>query len=544
LPKFILLDHSLRDTGGHHFPYAISVLQAAAAAGYAPELAVHRDFAERDALPAQWPVHALFPDVSYTPLTLDTQSGRRDGAAWQRLLAPLMRLRERRGRERHARRFAQGCVQLFARLRCGDGDVVFLPTASELDLQGLARFVAANKGLPALLWHAQLHFGIHARRDWRRHGDTQAAARMSASLRQSLAVLAPLGLRLWCTTEPLAEQYGALGVAVFAALPYPVHPSFSRERTLRLAPQPARIACLGHARREKNQRLLPSLVEALWNDWFASGKAQLVVQNARPALRAELAGTVQRLIAPATRASSAAALDLGAGKLDQDRYAQLVAGSDIGLLLYDATRYHDRCSGVLLEMRVAGVPVIVPARSWLSDQIEAGNQAWMTSSAAALEAAGQLCSAQPDASGLAAVPASATALLLTRHWDADTLPGDGLATGLEQLAPSGEVLDRQAPWLEARAGLPSARCVVTLHQRCRAVRLDGAPGLQAQWIAGPAPPRGALGLAIASPEDAAAAIRDILQHIGHYKRLAAGQAADCAAQCSSARIVAQLLEGA
>src|SRR5690606_37144636 len=36
---------------------------------------------------------------------------------------------------------------------------------------------------------------------------------------------------------------------------------------------------------------------------------------------------------------------------------------------YDARRYFARCSGVLLEMLIAGIPVIVPAGSWLSHQL-------------------------------------------------------------------------------------------------------------------------------------------------------------------------------
>ncbi len=60
--------------------------------------------------------------------------------------------------------------------------------------------------------------------------------------------------------------------------------------------------------------------------------------------------------------------------LDLERYAELVRSSDIGLLLYDSTRYYARCSGVLLEMLSAGVPVIVPGGCWLSEQIHDENQ--------------------------------------------------------------------------------------------------------------------------------------------------------------------------
>ncbi len=46
-------------------------------------------------------------------------------------------------------------------------------------------------------------------------------------------------------------------------------------------------------------------------------------------------------------------------------------------MLYDPTRYYARCSGVLLEMLCAGVPVLVPAGGWLADQIEDTNQRYL-----------------------------------------------------------------------------------------------------------------------------------------------------------------------
>jgi hypothetical protein len=38
-------------------------------------------------------------------------------------------------------------------------------------------------------------------------------------------------------------------------------------------------------------------------------------------------------------------------------------------LLYDADQYYARCSGVMVEMLKAGVPVIVPAACWMAEQI-------------------------------------------------------------------------------------------------------------------------------------------------------------------------------
>ena len=55
--------------------------------------------------------------------------------------------------------------------------------------------------------------------------------------------------------------------------------------------------------------------------------------------------------------------------LSTDAYLDLVRSSHIGLMLYDAEQYYVRCSGVMVEMLKAGVPVIVPAGCWMADQI-------------------------------------------------------------------------------------------------------------------------------------------------------------------------------
>jgi hypothetical protein len=50
-------------------------------------------------------------------------------------------------------------------------------------------------------------------------------------------------------------------------------------------------------------------------------------------------------------------------------YVELVRGADAGLFLYDGERYYTRCSGILIEMLSAGVPVITLAGSWLAEEI-------------------------------------------------------------------------------------------------------------------------------------------------------------------------------
>src|SRR6186713_1124766 len=59
--KFVLIEQSLREVGGHYLEYAREILQAAEAAGYEPVLATHREFRGADRLPGGWRVLPLFP---------------------------------------------------------------------------------------------------------------------------------------------------------------------------------------------------------------------------------------------------------------------------------------------------------------------------------------------------------------------------------------------------------------------------------------------------------------------------------------------------
>ena len=541
MPRFILLDHSLRDTGGHHYPYAVSVLQAAEAAGFAPALGTHRDFSAATGLPPHWLLHALFPAVSYSRHTLDTQARQSPHSLLDRLTGPLLARWQHRQRRRHIERFAQACAEFFRRVPLTEGDVVFLPTASELDLHGLAAFVAPARTLPAVHWHAQLHFGIHREPEWRRqHAAGKASATaMQASLRDVLERCRGIRLSLWCTTEPLADQYRALQVTDFEMLPYPVHPLFSDLRRLRLQPQPARIACLGHARREKNRAILPSLLRSLWQEVFVPGRAQLVVQNARASLRTELDACIAQLASEHPLKANAAPVDCSAGTLDQQQYAELVCGSDIGLLLYDARRYHDRCSGVLLEMLVAGVPVVVPAHSWLSEQIAPANQEWLEDCSRSLAAENRLQPLVPQDGKRFEVPQGSSGVLLTATL-ADNDAGS-IKLELTLCGPGSTEPFRRSVWLEAPRGRQQCRRLIPVPADCRTLTVQGGICLRVDAVMGPLPPLGAIGIAIEDSTEATDALREILDHIEHYKQRAARHAPLATEHCSASGIIERLL---
>lgn len=543
-PRFILLDHSLKDLGGHHYSYAQGVLQAAEQAGFVPVLATHRNFRQRAAFDARWAVHPVFARASYSRYTLDKQAlsprqqfGPPQGP-WQRLRRRYINWR----RNRIAQAFAAGCTRLFASVPLQPDDHVFIATASELDLAGLAKFLRHGDAPASVRWHLQFHFGIFKGRDPDYAQQAAAGLAMRESLATALHGLDHLRLGFYCTTEALTRQYQLLNVARFATLPYPVHQLFGAPQSLRLAPQPARIACLGHSRREKGYRHLPQLLSGL-REYLNTGLARLVLQTRDAADRERLAAAAR--LDPAAIEAAPAGLDL-------QHYARLVRDSDIGVLLYSGERYYDRCSGVLLEMLAAGVPVAVPAASWLSEQIAAANQHYL----AELERLSGIVQTVPDL--MAAHQPTQTVhefdgahenLLLRFEWRAPRQPGYFLRLQLFQQTAAGTLHADHI--VEPTPDDAVVRLLLRLHPGCRQASLSwsnafhDAPieleAISMTEIPGPALPLGAVGLAVADSSHAAAAVRDILDHLAHYRQRTAVFAAHCARLHSAAAVLAQLV---
>src|SRR5689334_10242896 len=59
MPQFILIDHSIQDTTGHHYEYAMRVLEAAEQAGYTPVLAANSQFSSKETL--RWRLFPVYP---------------------------------------------------------------------------------------------------------------------------------------------------------------------------------------------------------------------------------------------------------------------------------------------------------------------------------------------------------------------------------------------------------------------------------------------------------------------------------------------------
>jgi hypothetical protein len=561
--KFVLIDHSMKDLGGHYYTYASCVLPAAERAGLQPVLAMHRDFSDFAALPPTWQSHAVFRHKSYSQRTLDAGSANGVFSSWWSKTRRKWRDRERL---RYAASFAEDCATLLNKVSLSEGDHVFFASASEMDLEGLALFLQlAPPEYQRVQWHLQFHLGIFEGRDPDYAEQRGSREFMREIFVHALRRIPEHRIHMYCTTRELTAQYEFLDVAPFHTLPYPVHPLFVLPVPPKKAGDSVRIACLGHSRREKGYRELPIVVRKLWNDYLSKGRAQLVMQTRRRDLR---------------RALDSAVADLGSHSatppvvyapfpLDLERYAELVRSSDIGLLLYDSTRYYARCSGVLLEMLSAGVPVIVPGGCWLSEQIHDENQRHLREIAATTaltQISGEQLSwtnASRSASAVSftdapatcefSIPPGARSLLLRLRWLEPTTRGTYAQLDLEQLDAQGALLTSFAAILGPGDDPSSVYSLFHLHEGARAARLrwrnawdDGAitvDGIEIRLLS-EHHPAGSVGLTAANMDQSGELLDDVLRHIEHYRHRAAAFARQCSEYFNADQAVAQLLRAA
>jgi glycosyltransferase involved in cell wall biosynthesis len=128
-------------------------------------------------------------------------------------------------------------------------------------------------------------------------------------------------------------------------------------------------------REEKGSHSLSRVVRDIWQDPFLRGAVQILIQANRASF-AETPNFPPGLVPHWGHdyrevRSSTAPVVFVPHPLNAADYVDLISRADIGLFLYDSRTYFARCSGVLLEMLCAGVPVIVPAGCWLADQVAA-----------------------------------------------------------------------------------------------------------------------------------------------------------------------------
>lgn len=552
MAKFILIDQSLRSVGGHPCDYALHLLRAVEQQGYTPILATHRKFRRKSSLPTHWQVLPCFRHSSYSRYALCSsgtdlppvgQQGLRGAAdsavpAEERPFWDMPYHWHHWRRQAQMRRFDQACEQVFAQYPLEAGDHVFFPTVSEFDFLALSKFLQRHPAAKAACWHLQFHFGIYEGRPADYQRQQFRADWVRSYFQESLSNASGLDLRFYNTSHQLVDQYNQLGVVEFQALPYPINPAMQPEQESpgESPPKPLRVTCGGGFRQEKGHRNLAQGLSDVWDSCFASGRMQLQIQ----AKRSKWHGL--RFPQPATGHASAesaeqSAVSLIPHPLGVEDYVKLIRESHIGLLMYDSRRYYARRAGVLCEFLCAGVPVIVPAGCWLSEQIaEPGfrhldqfcNEATSTEH---LKAA-RFTEPHADQSGVVAamlsVPAGIGEAILSMHGNQPT--GAYLRIEMEQFDSTGQSLSTFAHVVGQRAAGEPPRAMWRIDPQATQVQvtLRDAFGqvppscdVQLDWLpSGAARPLGSVGLIAADEQHFGRLLREIGDHYRHYRQTA------------------------
>ena len=404
LANFFLIDQSLREVGGHHHDYVRCVASAASQSGYSTTIGTNCQLRHDQALQSHGTIRKVFRETTYnsdsylsglrhlTRTRSDFLPNNRQAPTGYRLrdfLSPTKFYHACRNSRHHSRRkknirnFAIDCERFFSDMIMTENDHAFYATVNELEFMGLAAFLANHPRTIQVNWHLQFHFNLFDGRTPEYHEQQHIASAIQNCFDAALTRIPYHKLHFYTTSETLADQFNRLGVGDFKVLAYPVRPELFENMDERqeaeseiFRDRPLKITCPGEVRREKKMvQYLQPLVDQIWENHIQSGNVQIVVQ--RP-VRKWPAREKIALNAPTVGGESLPEPDYEWVKyfshpLSDLEYLELIQSTDCGLLFYDSRAYFSRRAGVLSELLSCGKPVIVPAGSWLADQISEPN---------------------------------------------------------------------------------------------------------------------------------------------------------------------------
>lgn len=378
-PRILFVDDNIRDVGGHYLELACQLAAGARELGYSPHLSVHSDFDPSELL--------TFSDHRLTdiPLTRDfdvrrLENGslgvdgysvlRRDfdakpigGGYFQRLVHRVTDRLKRQSRRPSfmLQGWAEGfskSIEQFSPIR---GDQIVINTGGDFQLLALAAALRNYSAKESLSLHVIFHFAVY-------EGVLTGRARaFGQQVKEAIESLKPHRIHLHATTRALANQLGEVGVQA-TPIPYPTRKDL---RSTRLAKIPMKIVLAGIPRAEKGRSKICGLLSELQKSHLVPGPFQCSLQMPTKRWERMVPETMHETYRLALQSPSPKhPLEVVTGDLTSEHYHRWLNSADVGLFLYEPKRYVARCSGVLLEMLIRGVPVIVPDDCWLADCVK------------------------------------------------------------------------------------------------------------------------------------------------------------------------------
>ncbi len=181
----------------------------------------------------------------------------------------------------------------------------------------------------------------------------------------------PEKINFYTDTEDLVRKHNTLSSVRFTQISIPfrhekLQDSLLIKNDLCERLQPIHLVYLGDARSEKGYQHLPDLIHALWDNYFENEKVKFTIQSNFNTNGGELGILEAKL---KLEQYPARKVKLIQEAIFPDEYYQLLSSADLVILPYNPENYQ-RTSGVLTEALAAGKPVVVPANSWLAQQVD------------------------------------------------------------------------------------------------------------------------------------------------------------------------------
>lgn len=450
---------------------------------------------------------------------------------------------------RLVRSFARDTARVLRSTKATSGDIVYLPTVSPIDLIGLARLVEQNEEARKISWRLMMRRDIYRGREKEYGSQEGNVASLRAVFQTCAAKMRGVDVRFFTDTEELTSQYNRLGTFRFETGPIPhTHvPGENRRRT-----RPLRVIYVGDARKEKGYHYIPGVIQDLWNDYVETGKVTFHLQSNYNIAEGEPEAVIARTRMEAWPAEK---VELIRKPMTSEQYRAFLLSGDINLLLYDATNYYARSSGILVESLTAGMPVIVPSGSWLARQFlgryheyledlrgqgkilrtyTLGDLRWQVQSSPKRNA--QIGSEVTATQGGKAftwlrVPHGATHVLVTMTFTSGSQDAN---VYVDQIDVRGNSMERVYPRL-AEGDRDNRRSTLLFAIRPKAVKLWLAIGslytqasvsighLELDFLTLPVgTPTGAVSLIYHDLEEVPDLLRDLIEHYPHYAATAAG----------------------
>lgn len=382
-PRLFLVDDNIRTIGGHFFELASLLLAGADSLGYRPTMATHVSFDQVAAVPEHWNPTPTFHTRRMVRWSLGVD-GRSDcqrdevgnpiGLGFTQKIATKAKDFLQPPAKRPAAMLDAWSADLkrfLGQVRPVQGDALLVNTGDDFAMLALARTLQAMP-LPPMAIHIILHFALC---DADQPDRADRLRMIGRQIGRCVTAMAPHQVHLHCTTDSLAQQLRDTGCkAAVNSIPYPTRARPINRENENL---PIKAVLAGLPRAEKGRDAIATMLSAIEPGLLRPGTLQLSMQMPANGWEKMVPQSMHRSFRQARMNAVSGSgdptvnqpLEVMTANLSPIEYHQWLDTADLGLFLYDAQRYQARCSGVLLEMLARGVPVIVPDRCWLADQV-------------------------------------------------------------------------------------------------------------------------------------------------------------------------------